>query len=722
MRNIVLALSILIGFQVQAQHRCGAHHLHQQMLTSDPDYARKHQELETYTQKYVANYRPELMKNDEVLIPVVFHILYSNPSNTAENISDLRINEQMTTFNKDFNAENADTSLIPDAFKSLKGSLKIRFVLANRDPLGSPTTGIVRRQTSRTSFSLGNFTPEGQPMKFSSQGGSDVWDPRFYLNVWVCNLSGGVLGFASFPELAGTAYDGIVLNSRNTGSTGALSPFNRGRTGTHELGHWLNLRHIWGDDGNACTGSDMVDDTPNQAGASDGCPSFPRTDACTGTFPGVMFMNYMDYTNDACMYMFTQGQAARMQAILDGVRATFKDSKGYIAPLNNDMAASSIVVPVNPQCSNTFIPEARFQNFGGNIIGTFTANYQIGNNPVVSKIWNGTLNPSGVVTIKFDEAVTLDPGNYTIKFFTSAPNGSIDPDRSNDTITRAISVGNLEVVSPPVTQGFENPDFPNSGWIINNPDNKITWARTTRASKSGSASIFINNFDYDPTTLGTTFGQIDDLITPIIDLSDAQNAALSFSIAAAQFTDLSITNNNWDTLQVLVSTDCGLTFSKVYEKAKNSLVTTTLPTTVSFTPNASQWRTDNISLTAFAGKENVQILFRNISHWENNIYIDDINVVKTTATGISTQNLLEGIEIFPNPSSGSVIVRIREVPEGLVSIEWMNTIGQTVLPTSLITTESYQQSFDLSSLPPGLYLARFIFEDGRQAAQKVMLR
>jgi hypothetical protein len=441
MRILFLFLCALVSFQANAQRTCSAHDHHEELMANDREYAKRHAEIEAFTEQFIRNGgQSQLSRGGEIIIPVVFHIIY----NTAgQNISDQRILEQMQTFNDDYNATNADTSLIPGPFKSLKGAFNVKFVLANRDPQGNPTTGIVRRQTTRTSFTASSVTsPTAQPMKFTAQGGSDAWDTRSYLNVWVCNLSGGVLGYATFPASAGTLYDGIVLGSAYTGSTGASAPFNKGRTGTHEVGHYFNLRHIWGD-ATTCTASDFVDDTPPQRTSTGGCPSWPRTDACTGTSPGIMFMNYMDYTNDACMYMFTKGQVGRMEAALNGPRASLLTSRGFVAEFENDLTAAAIVSPPAAQCATTFTPQVSFTNAGSEPVTTFTATYVISGSAPVSKVWNGTLAPEATAVVEFDE-ITISEGSYLFTSYSNNPNGVADEKTANDTIQRIFSVATAD--------------------------------------------------------------------------------------------------------------------------------------------------------------------------------------------------------------------------------------------------------------------------------------
>lgn len=249
-----------------------------------------------------------------VTIPVVVHLLYNTQ---AQNISDAQILSQIDVLNKDFARKNSDSVNTPNVFKSVAAGSGIRFCLAKRDPKGNPTNGIVRKYTYRTSFTANGVC------KLSSQGGDDAWDCNRYLNIWVCNLS-GYLGYATYPG-GNPIADGVVIRTTAFGTIGNLIPqYNRGRTATHEVAHWLNVYHIWGD---AQCGSDLVNDTPIQERSNYGCPAFPHV-TCNNGPNGDMYMNYMDYVNDACMNMFTGGQFSRMEATLNSVRSSILTSNG----------------------------------------------------------------------------------------------------------------------------------------------------------------------------------------------------------------------------------------------------------------------------------------------------------------------------------------------------------------------------------------------------------
>ncbi|PXW29142.1 UNVERIFIED_CONTAM: pregnancy-associated plasma protein-A [Williamsia faeni] len=288
---------------------CGAMPEHRRLLTESADYRQARADLETATIELEAL---EAISTEVVHIPVVVHVVARTD---AENISDAQIHSQIEVLNRDYRATNDDLDRVPDVFKDRIGDALVEFSLATVDPDGAPTSGITRTSTTRTSFNSDN------KIKFTSRGGIDAWPADKYLNVWVGLLGGGLLGYAQFP--GGPAEtDGVVITHTAFGTTGtAHEPFHLGRTATHEIGHYLNLFHIWGDDGSGCGGTDEVSDTPNQGSENTGKPTFPHV-SCNNAPNGDLFMDYMDYTDDDSMMMFTAGQVSRMRACLDTARAT----------------------------------------------------------------------------------------------------------------------------------------------------------------------------------------------------------------------------------------------------------------------------------------------------------------------------------------------------------------------------------------------------------------
>ncbi len=385
---VAVLISVLISNNVAAQ-RCGSMEvLHQQML--DPTIAANRQQIEEHTNQFIANYQGNTSRA-VITIPVVVHVVYNT---TAQNVSNAQIQAQIDRLNLDYRKLNTDASQIPSVWQSIAADYEIEFCLASRDPNGNATTGIIRKQTSVSSFSTNDN------VKRTANGGDDAWPASSYLNLWVCNLSGGVLGYAQFPG-GNAATDGVVIGYTCFGTGGtAQAPFNLGRTATHEVGHWLNLYHIWGDDGTGCNGSDQVGDTPNQGNENYGCPTFPAV-SCSNGPNGDMFMNYMDYTNDACMYMFTNGQKTRSLSLFanGGSRASLLSSQGCQSITTPPIA--NFTADVTQSCTglirftdlSTNAPTSWLWNFGDGITsaqqnpthlfpanGTYTVTLTVTNN------------------------------------------------------------------------------------------------------------------------------------------------------------------------------------------------------------------------------------------------------------------------------------------------------------------------------------------------------
>jgi hypothetical protein len=315
----------------QDQRNCASHEAFQYQLKQHPEMATRVKAIEDFTRQFKMQVSNNQRGTPVYTIPVVVHVLWNV---AADNISDAQILSQISALNRDFQLNNADTVNIPAAFKPLTADCQISFCLAQRGPDGNPTTGIIRKFTPKNTFDA-----LVDDAKSSALDGNDGWDPTQYLNIWVVPrllyIKSAILGYAQYPG-APANIDGVVIPHRYFGTTGTATtaPFNLGRTGTHEVGHWLNLPHIWADEPN-CADDDGASDTPLQADKNYGCPVFPRLDACTGTSPGVMFMNYMDYVDDACMIMFSEGQKQRMYAQLapGGFREALATSQGCAAPV-----------------------------------------------------------------------------------------------------------------------------------------------------------------------------------------------------------------------------------------------------------------------------------------------------------------------------------------------------------------------------------------------------
>jgi hypothetical protein len=281
------------------RRQCGTMEVHHRLLERHPEFRQSLVQIEMFTARaflFGAAARTQL-----ATIPVIVHVVYNSQE---QNISDAQINSQIKAMNRDYRASNTDKSNTPSVWKSLIADCNIEFTLED----------VTRTQSAKTSFG----TDDG--VKSEATGGISPKEPDKYLNLWVCNLGGGLLGYAQFPG-GPAATDGVVILHTAFGTTGtAAAPFNLGRTAVHEVGHYLNLHHIWGDSVD-CSGSDYVADTPTAQLPNYGKPAFPHV-SCNNGPNGDMFMNYMDYVNDDTMVMFTSGQAARMAAALSGPRSS----------------------------------------------------------------------------------------------------------------------------------------------------------------------------------------------------------------------------------------------------------------------------------------------------------------------------------------------------------------------------------------------------------------
>jgi hypothetical protein len=314
--------------------RCGTVEHMEFVKARNPGLAEQMIIDEIELQKRISSIKERSPSRDIYTIPVVFHILYNT---AAQNISDAQIQSQLDVLNEDYGRTNADASQTPSGFSAEASATEIRFCRAERTPDDHWTTGIERKMTTVTSFT------QNDDMKYDSTGGLSAWNVNKYLNIWVCNLSGSLLGYAEYPSSMHTNSFGVVIHTMAFGRTGNLfTHYNRGRTATHEISHCFNLFHIWGDDAGSCSGSDFINDTPNQADNTTNCRTYPATDVCTPGTPGVMFMNYQDYSYDDCLNMFTSQQSLRMIQTLSAFYPTLLTSNGCAETIGIDSPSDFI--------------------------------------------------------------------------------------------------------------------------------------------------------------------------------------------------------------------------------------------------------------------------------------------------------------------------------------------------------------------------------------------
>jgi len=370
---------------------------------------------QTNTEEELADFKESISQHisergaaEQVDITVVFHIIHQGePIGSGPNISNHKIFEQLDIVNKDFSFKNSDKVLIPSAFSNLAANAEIQFCLAKEDEYGNPTSGIVRYQKpniNSTGYIDNTIKPQTQ------------WDPLKYMNVWIVRMpKPNILGYAYFPvpSIVGSTKDGVVISHTKFGNVGSSS---KGRTLVHEIGHYLGLPHVWGFKENDCSEDDQIQDTPSTFAPYYGCPAYPQITCGTSD----MFMNYMDYVNDDCMHMFTEGQKVIMQHILSNQRSGLKNTATThcnIAVHTNATAKMHDVVTLFPNpCrsevnitlpENQYIASVRIYDSNGS---------HIGNAPISSR---STLNELKIST------ESLESGIYMAQIETNAGNSYV---------------------------------------------------------------------------------------------------------------------------------------------------------------------------------------------------------------------------------------------------------------------------------------------------------
>ena len=323
----------------------------------------------------------------------------------------------------------------------------------------------------------------------------------------------------------------------------------------------------------------------------------------------------------------------------------------------------------------------------------------IDNGAAVTQSWNGSLVSQDTTSILLN-SLTISEGVHTLQIAVSSPNAMTDQDKTNDTLTTTV-----QYYAPvqTVSESFEGNTFPPAGWDIVNPDEYITWKKVTGIAKTGNASVMINNHDY------STTGQQDYLRLPQTNLAGVDSAFFTFQVAASTYTPVSTQNNTWDTLEVLLSKDCGVTYNSLYKKWGANLVTTAAADTGFFVPNASEWRRDSIDLTPYINSGDFLLAFRNTTEYENNIYLDDVNLRTLT---INPNLKAAGFLVTPNPAHSSVSVQFYPNPANLRGIGLYNLLGQKLAEINVSSGQvGTLYNFDVSRYQMGMYVVRAVFTD-----------
>ncbi len=662
-----------------------------------------------YIQAQANGGSPEAVYN----IPVIVHIIHNSTEavGVGRNVSNARVQQQIQRLNDDFRLLNGDASNASAAFQLVQADCEVNFCLITTYPSGHPQAGnplseVGVNRVSAPSIGLANTTTGySQAQVNGTMKPATSFNPNEVMNFWCCQLSSGLLGFAQFPNTGAANTDGVVSTYTAFGNTSG--PYNLGRTATHEVGHYLNLRHIWGDDGGACTGSDQVNDTPNQANNTFGCPSGVQTDACVGAPNGYMYQNYMDYTDDACMVMFTAGQKARVQAILNpstgaNRRRTLNAASLTLCapPASNpdDAGISLITTPDGTYCSSTITPVVDLRNYGTNAITSVTINYMVDGSPQTPFAWTGNLASGATTSVNLPN-ITASAGAHTFDANTSSPNGNVDTAPGNDAATQTnftVSSG----VSLPLTENFET--FALCG-TTNNCETEVCamingWVNETnlvvddidwRTDEGGTPSTGTGpTTDFNPGTATGNYLYLEasgapvcsnkqaNLISPCIDLTSASSAALTF---AYHMNGISIGSLH-------VDINVNGTWTNDITPAING-------------SQGNAWVQRNEPLTPYLGNI-VQFRFRGITggNWESDIAIDDISV--TGSVGINNAALANSFNIHPNPSNG--VFNFEYSGNSKLSAKVVDINARVINQLELSPMETGK--IDLSDYANGLYM------------------
>ncbi len=619
------------------------------------------------------------------IIPVVFHILHLNGS---ENISDAQIQDQMRILNEDFRKLNADNANTVTAFQGISADTEIEFRLAKKDPNGNCTNGIDRIYSAET-----NIGDNGSKI--------NTWPRSKYLNVWVVKtISSGAAGY--FSGWFNAAEDGIMILNSYIGSIGTGN-LQKSHALTHEIGHYLNLSHVWGDTnspGVDCSGDDNVSDTPPTEGWST-CNLAGAT--CGSTLDNVQ--NFMEYSY--CSTMFTVGQKNRMHDLLTATTGWEGFSERYKLYTTTNLAATGVSLPA-VLCQADFSSNSTSSVICAGDSVTYTDNS-----------WNGTpltwswTFPGGTPAASNVASPTITyntPGVYNASLTVTDASGSKSVTKTNYII---VNNNTAQYSNAFYSEGFETTTIPNADWDVRNTNSGTnTWEQTTTAAATGSKSVRIMNS-------ASYIGNIDELISPSIDMTQLSDStpSLTYKVAHAQKTSTSA-----DKLQVYVSTNCGKTWV-LRQTTTGAALSSAGVVAGSFVPNSSQWITKTVNLTGYITQTNLYIMFRFTSDGGNHIYLDDINIADASV-GIEDEiagNL--NFKIYPNPATDNTVIDFSLLSKQTVDLKVLDVIGRevsTIVSGSLNTCDYKYNVNEQAKLAAGVYFIRLTV-DNRVFTKKLIV-
>ncbi len=693
-----LFILFVISTTAYAQERCGTVE-YMQKLRDEGKIRQTEEQFELVLNQRIRNRQLQLQTHrtngGPYQVPVVVHVIHNGEAiGTGTNISDAQILSQIDVLNKDFKRQNADAANTPAQFLPNAGSLDIEFIMARRDPNGLPTTGINRVQGTRSQWTMSN-DEEFKALSY--------WPSQDYMNIWVIDFSGSFIGYAQFPvstmpglesyQNGVAATDGIAIDYRTFGTIDAGpfdldSRYNKGRTTTHEVGHFFGLRHIWGD---SDCGTDYVVDTPQQKNSTTTCPTHPQSTVC-GTSIVKMFQNFLDYTDDACMNIFTQGQVARMETIIEDAnvprRNSLLNSPGLLFPNCSviDVAILGVESPGPVSCDETTPFKLTVKNRSCSTVTSLKIEYRVNQ----ALLQTSTLNLSPTLAINETRSLTIPSVNFaegvnSITLNITEVNSQADDDPGNNSLAANFVVDKSQDKIP-LREKFNALTWPKV-----NPQSGLNWQlMSTNFGLSASVQAF---------NVGTP-GTDAWLVTPILDLSDVVEASIFFDLSYAY------NGTDYDRLKVYSSTDCGITYSSValFDYAGPDLANTT--TTAAWIPTApDKWHPKKyINLNSFAGLTNIRLAFVFTNARGNNIYLDNIEFF----TSDDPQPVNIGTDLYSVYWTSETEASLTfNLPEKMpVNIQIVDVLGRSYLNTTQtdILNQTFPISLDVAS--SGIYILR----------------